>query len=135
MPYRQAARAELRLGNYAAAMDWYDRANAAIPMGDPWPNIEAGNAALEHKDIAEAERRYRAALVQSPNHAGALSYLAVLLYQQGRTVEVINYMELVNDHAFRCGGLKLLRNWYEKDNLMVQARRAEQQYFQECAPQ
>jgi tetratricopeptide (TPR) repeat protein len=133
-PYRQAALAELRLGHYAAAMAWYDRANAAIPTGDPWPNIEAGRAALEHNDVAEAERRYRSALDQSPNHAAALYYLAQLLHLGGRTTEAIQHMELVNDHDFRCEGTKLLVGWYLEAGDRMRSQAADAQLARECQP-
>ena len=133
-PYRQAALAELKLGHYAAAMEWYDRANAAIPTGDPWPNIEAGRAALEHNDVAEAERRYRRALDQSPNHAAALYYLAQLLYRGGRMTEAIQYMELVNDHDYRCEGLTLLVDWYLEAGNLMRSQAADAQQARECQP-
>ncbi len=115
-------------------MEWYDRANAAIPTGDPWPNIEAGRAALEHNDVTEAERRYRRALIQSPNHAAALYYLAQLLYQGGRMTEAIPLMELVNDHDFRCEGLAQLVGWYLEAGNLMRSQAADAQQARECQP-
>ncbi len=40
-PYSQAGLASARLGRYAEAMAWFDRAALQVP-GDPWPMITAG---------------------------------------------------------------------------------------------
>jgi len=43
-------------------------------------------------NLPEAERQYRAILVEDPNHADALHFLGVLAYQVGRHQEAIDFI-------------------------------------------
>jgi len=50
-------------------------------------------AAHRRGDVDAADREYRAALAQSPNHPLALHYLGVIAYQRGRLIEALPLLE------------------------------------------
>jgi tetratricopeptide (TPR) repeat protein len=108
-PYTGAGNAEVELGNYEKAMQWYDRAIRALPEG-AWPYIYAGNAAARFGFYAEAERRFEAALKLSPGHFSALLYMALLQHQQGSLDRAISYLEQIEPKE--CGVLERLAAWY-----------------------
>lgn len=112
-PYTSAGKAALEQGNYDLAIRWYDRAIAAIPKGDPWPDIMAGNAAQKYGYLDEAEHRYKAALTRNSDHFSSLLYLAILKYQEGDVQQAITYMESIA-YSQDCNVLKSLATWYNE---------------------
>jgi len=130
-PYIAMGDIELRQGNYQAAVDWYDRAIAAFP-GDPWPDIAAGDAAIEFDDPAEAERRYQTALALSPDHFLALVRMAWLRYRQGKRSEAIVYLERADPTSRNCGVLNWLEEWYRETGDMERAHQSAAKYANHC---
>ncbi len=71
---------------------------AAAPAAEPDavpPDVLARRGLDAHKrnDLDAAERDYRAALAKSPDHAGALHYLGVVLYQRNRPAEAMPLLD------------------------------------------
>ena len=125
---------EVEQGHYPAAMDWYDRAIQVLPRGDPWPNIAAGDAAVRFGDLPEAERRYQAALVESPGHFGALVALGQLYHREGRLAEAIDALEQANAPSPNCNVLSLLADSYRQIGDMERSSDRAALFDQICAP-
>ena len=111
IPYTKAGEVELLRGRYEQAMIWFDKAARVFPQ-DAWPEIIAGNAAMDHKDYTEAEKRYMQALKKTPNQYMALHQLALLKHQMGEISEGIMYLEKVEKMGTNCNVMNMLRDWY-----------------------
>ena len=71
---------------------------AAAPAAEPDavpPDVLARRGFDAHKrnDLDAAERDYRATLARAPDHAGALHYLGVVLYQRSRPAEAMPLLD------------------------------------------
>jgi tetratricopeptide (TPR) repeat protein len=130
-PYRSAARAELEQGHYAAGIGWYDRAIAEIPQVDPWPDIEAGEAAEKQGDLAEAERRYLVALKRNPDQFVALLDLGQLNYRQGHLSQAIAILEKIALTG-NCNVLANLAKWQREAGNLDKASQYEQTLVKNC---
>lgn len=131
VPYRNAAKAELGLGNYQKAINWYDQAVSAIPRGDAWPDIEAGQAAERYGYMAEAERRYRVSLERNPGYYWSNFYLGQLKYRQGDLKQGLAYMEKIAEPP-TCGVLTNLIAWNTQLGNNDQAQKYKNEFDNLC---
>jgi tetratricopeptide (TPR) repeat protein len=83
-------------------------------------------------DLAEAERRYKAALARDPGHFGAVFYVGLLKYRQGKTAKAITYLEKANTPSLNCNVLDLLIEWYREVRDMEKAHQSETQFAKNC---
>ena len=109
-PYTLAARAEIEMGDFEAAIWWADQALRSRIQGDPWPDILAAEAYDKLGKPEEAKLRYLAALDQAPNHFAATLYLSQLEHRMGELEQAVMRLEQIAQPE-NCQILPVLLQW------------------------